>query len=108
MKYNHMIKTKKTKNHWNFENCKEEALKYNNRTDFKIKSNGAYNSARENKWLNHICEHMKILRKPNGYWTYEKCREESLKYSNVRRFKDNCSSAFNTSYKNGWLKLFYK
>ena len=38
----HMIQKQKPPNFWNYQNCKEEALKYNNKTDFKQKSGGAY------------------------------------------------------------------
>jgi len=51
----------KPKGYWTFEKCREESLKYNNRSDFRIKSNGAYNSALKNKWLDDICKHMEIL-----------------------------------------------
>ncbi|MFA5586339.1 MAG: GIY-YIG nuclease family protein [Saccharofermentanales bacterium] len=104
---NHMLELKKEKNHWILDNCKKEALKYSNKNDFRKLSNGAYESARKNNWLNDICKHMEVLRKPNGYWTFEKCREESLKYKGVREFSDNSKSAFNVSYKNKWLKIFY-
>lgn len=44
-----------------------------------------------------------MKRKPRNYWTYEKCKEESLKYDNRKDFKENSSSAYNTSLKNNWL-----
>jgi len=43
--------------------CKEESLKYNNRTDFRKKSNGSYSSALKNKWLEEICSHMKTKKR---------------------------------------------
>jgi hypothetical protein len=45
--------------YWTFERCKEEAMKYNKRNVFKLGSNGAYNSARKNGWLDGVCSHMK-------------------------------------------------
>jgi hypothetical protein len=41
--------------------------------------------------------------KPNGYWTYEKCQEEALKYNNKIDFQKYSSSAYNICYKNKWL-----
>ena len=43
---------------WTYEKCKEEALKYNYRTDFNKKSRGASSSARKNNWYDEICVHM--------------------------------------------------
>jgi len=50
---------RKKKGYWTKETCQEESLKYENRTDFRKKSRGAYNKTYENKWLNDICSHMK-------------------------------------------------
>ena len=52
-----MVKSKKIK--WTFVNCKKESLIYKTRSTFCKKSNGAYNSARKNGWLDEICNHMK-------------------------------------------------
>lgn len=38
-----------------------------------------------------------------GYWTYEKCLEEALKYSTKTEFKSNSSSAYGAARKNGWV-----
>jgi predicted GIY-YIG superfamily endonuclease len=47
----HMIDTRKSRNYWNYENCKTEAKKYTNRFKFKIGSSGAFGWARKNNWL---------------------------------------------------------
>jgi hypothetical protein len=47
------------RDYWNFEKCKEESLKYKNRTEFWKKSSYVYSICRKNKWLNEICNHMK-------------------------------------------------
>jgi len=43
---------------------------------------------------------------PNGYWDYEKCKEESKKYTGRKEFQKGNSSAYNTSLKNNWLDDF--
>jgi len=43
---------------WQYDDCKEEALKYKTRKEFSIKSRSAYISAYRNKWLDDICSHM--------------------------------------------------
>ena len=47
------------RNFWNIEECKNEALKYSNRTEFATKSSYVYKLSRKNKWLDDICVHMK-------------------------------------------------
>ena len=47
----HMVEVKKTRGHWNYENCKIEAKKYTSRSKFKSGSMGAFDSARKNNWL---------------------------------------------------------
>ena len=43
---------------WTKEMCKEEALKYNHKIDFKNNSKGAYPASLKNKWIDEICSHM--------------------------------------------------
>lgn len=89
---------------WTYDICKEEALKYSCRSDFK-KNSYAYTSARLNGWLDEICSHMEYKQLPNGYWLHDKerCREEALKYTMRSHFKCSSRSAYKASRKNGWL-----
>jgi hypothetical protein len=59
----HMIEIVKPIYYWTYENCKNEAIKYNKRNDFHLESSSAYDSAHRNNWLNEICLHMK---RPNN------------------------------------------
>lgn len=43
------------------------------------------------------------MRKPKGYWTKEKCHEESLNYNSKFDFKKNVSGAYSSSIKHKWL-----
>ena len=54
----HMIELIKPAKYWNKEKCKEEASKYNSRSEFKRKNGSSYQSALKNKWLDEICSHM--------------------------------------------------
>lgn len=87
-----------TKNSWSKEKCQIEALKYTTRFEFQKKSNGAYNSAWSNKWLNDICSHM-----INRVWTKEKCQIEALKYSSREEYSMNSSGSYCAALKNKWL-----
>ena len=52
----HMLQNKKPNGYWTKGRCIEESKKYNTRTKFEIKANGAYKSACRNKWINEIKE----------------------------------------------------
>ncbi len=43
------------------------------------------------------------MKKPNGYWTKEKCAEEALKYNQRRQFAINNKSAYSICVKNKWI-----
>jgi hypothetical protein len=44
-------------------------------------------------------------RKPYGYWTFEKCKEEGQKYSSRGEWKASSRSSYLISRKNGWIEL---
>ena len=54
----HMTPNHKPYGYWTLETCKNEALKYSSRNEFKKGSGGALNRARQEKWLDEICMHM--------------------------------------------------
>lgn len=99
---------KKPRNHWTFDNCKMESLKYKTKTKFQKNSNGAYTSSLKNGWLDEICSHMIEIRKPKGYWTYERCKKESQRYKEKTDFIKNNKSCYLTSYKNDWIVDFFQ
>ena len=81
-----MIDIKKPNKYWTKEKCHEEALKYDNIKELYINSISVYNVIIKNNWLDELCNHMIFNRKPNNYWTKEKCHEESLKYKYKKDF----------------------
>ena len=100
----HMIQINKPKGYWTFEKCWEEALKYETRKEYSENKSGSYMSAFKNKWLNQICGHMTINHRPNGYWSFEKCRDEALKYQTKKEFEENSPSASVIAGRNGWTE----
>jgi len=98
-----MITSQKPYGYWTKERCQEESLKYIYKIDFINNSGVVYNIVLKNNWIDELCSHMIEIKKPKGYWTYEKCKEESLKYTNKTDFFKNANSAYNTSIKNNWL-----
>ena len=100
----HMVEVKKPKDFWTLDNLKLEALKYENKVDFRKKSNPAFLTASRKKILDQICSHMEAGKLPNGYWMIkENCATEALKYMNRRAFSLANSSAYHGADINGWL-----
>ena len=86
---------------WTKQKCKEEALKYKSRSDFRKNNTNAYNASSRNGWLNDICSHMDYIKKSN-YWTKEKCEEEALRYKTKSEFEKGSPSAYVKSGYMGW------
>jgi predicted GIY-YIG superfamily endonuclease len=91
---------------WTYENCKECALKCKSKNEIKLKYNGAYSSMFKHNWYKELTSHLNDTnKKPNGYWTFERCKEEALKYKVKKDFEKGCVSAYNKCVKNKWLDI---
>lgn len=88
---------------WTKEKCREEALKYETRSDFRKNSIVASLVASKNNWMNDICSHMKMLKHHEDYWTKDKCGELALLCKSRTEFHENYRAAFNSSIKNDWI-----
>ncbi|HHF0554681.1 GIY-YIG nuclease family protein [Vibrio alginolyticus] len=95
---NHMGLKRKIKVYESKDSCAYEAIKYDTKTAFKKECWLAYKTARENGWLDDICDHMNRERR----WTKKSCIEEALKYQTKQAFREG-SKAYNYAYKQGWL-----
>lgn len=85
--------------------CYEEAMKYETLPDFRKNSKGAYRAAVKNKWIDNYTW-LKRGCKPNGYWTKERCIEESKKYKTFQEFRKSSNSAYKTAFEHNWLNEF--
>ncbi len=54
----HMERKINRAGYWTKDNCRLEAKKYSNRSDFMRLSGSAYNVALKNEWVDEICAHM--------------------------------------------------
>ncbi len=90
---------------WTEDVCKEEALKYNSRKDFRKYCKGAYDKAKEMGWLQNYT--WLTYNKPHSEWDYDSCKEEASKYSNRNEFGKSAYGAYTCARKNGWLDDFY-
>lgn len=102
--YNKNKMKRKGRNYWTKEKCIKEAKNYKKRTKFARGSESAYNSARNNKWLDEVCSHMgKVDKNPKGYWTKERCVKEALKHSSKKELYKKSSGAYMSMLNNNWL-----
>ena len=99
----HMI-TQKPNGYYTKERCQELALRCKTKTEFCNNYSTAYNVVCKNRWIDDICSHMLEKRKPNGYWTKEKCHQASLKCKYKSEFKKNYSGAYHSARINNWLQ----
>jgi hypothetical protein len=99
----HMIEGRKSNNYWNFENCKIEALKYNNKTEFIKNAFGAYDVALKNNWVNEICLHMKRPSSKRIIWTKDRCKNLAKECNSRSEFKKKYLVAYGACVKHGWL-----
>jgi hypothetical protein len=81
--------------------------KYNSLSECKQANPKDYERARYMKVLGDISDHYgwpKIRdKKPNGYWTKEKCFEEARKHTTIKDWALASGSSYNKSKRNGWV-----
>ena len=100
-------KIRKPRNYWKIkDNVFEESKKYKNRTEFKKGNNCAYNSARNNCWL----DEMTWLgndegKNPKGFWKdKENVIKEAKKYKTKEEFQKKNITAFLAAYRYGFMR----
>ena len=87
---------------WTKESCEAEARKYKTKTEFQKGNPGAYIHARKYGLLKDF-DWFEEIKKPNGYWTRERCEKEARKYKTKGDFLKGGRAAHSASVKNGWL-----
>ncbi len=90
---------------WNYTKCKNIALTFNTKKDLRNEYPNVYNVIKNNKWINELCLHMSKLKYDSQYWTFEKCKEEALKYNKRVDFAKNSMYAYNKARKEKWLNI---
>lgn len=99
------VENGKRKRKWTYEKCQEEAKKFKTKTAFQKGHPGAYLYARRHGFLKNF-DWFEEIKKPNGYWTRERCEEESRKYHSKKEFVRGCPAAHHAAVVNGWLEDF--
>lgn len=104
----HMTPIHSPNGYWTKERCAEEALKYTKRTEFKKGSKKAYGASCKKGWLDEICSHMLLIKKPDGFYTLEKCIELSKECKTLSEFCYNHSVAYRIVLANNWQKIVFE
>ncbi|MDB9982737.1 GIY-YIG nuclease family protein [Gammaproteobacteria bacterium] len=100
---NNFSNDKKPNNYWSIERLRKEASKYDTRKEFKNCAASAYATAYRLKCLDEICSHMIEIKKPKGYWTFDRVREEALRYSSKSDFLKSAPNAYKACQRNNWF-----
>ena len=88
--------------YWTKERVAAEAAKYDTRTEFQKVSGSAYNIACKTKIVDEVCAHMKVIKRPSGYWTFERVLAEAMQCSTKKEFSTEHKAAAVAASKNGW------
>jgi hypothetical protein len=88
---------------WNYDMCKQQALKYTSRGAFEENESGCYKAAIRLGIYEEICNHMDYIKLPNNALTKEKCSEIAQLYRSRTEFSNSNGGAYNKCLKNGWL-----
>lgn len=99
----HMDVLQNIAGYWSKKRCADLVYKYSTIKDFRIEQPNCYGAIRKNGWWEELSEHLTTNKIPAGYWTYERCYAESIKYKNKRDFRDNSNPAYSTASIKGWL-----
>jgi hypothetical protein len=89
----------KRKREWTYEDCYNEAKKYDSKWNFSLGCGSAYNAARKNKWL----DEMPWLVLTPIKWTRDTVFEESHRYKSRGEFQKKGRGAYAVAQKNKWL-----
>jgi hypothetical protein len=90
--------------YWNnIQHCKAEAVKFVSRIQWQKESGSSYKWATKNKWVDECAAHMISIKKPDGYWTLERCKEEARKYKTKAEWRLTHRGSFSKANKEKWL-----
>lgn len=99
----HMNRLIKDSGYWTLEACQKEALKYSTIREWEIKDKTSYSIARTKGLFNKCISHMKVLRKPSRYWTFESCFKSASNFNTKKQWSKVDGGAYAASLKKGWF-----
>lgn len=102
---------KHTNGYWTKEKVLEESKKYTNRVEFRNGSPTAYSLSKKFHWLDEM-PWIKMLVKPNGYWSSkENVINKAKECNSITEFEKKHSAGYMSALRNGWvdeIKEYYE
>jgi len=85
------------------ENCLERFIESSSLCKFKEYYPEAYEISKKNNWIEYFLESTSVskIKYPRGYWNYENCKNEALKFDDVKIFKKKSPSCFSAISRKG-------
>ena len=93
----------------------KSARKWKNQRDWKkneptiftsaVGYNNQYTSKEDKEFWEECISHMEYIFKPNGYWTYERCKPIALRYNDRRFFHKEQYEVYTVIKREGWDEL---
>lgn len=74
------------------------------RTDYLDKVDPIVIEERVDDIMSSVMEFENQFRRPDGYWTFERCKKEALKYRTLSKWKIASEGSLSVAYKNGWME----
>jgi hypothetical protein len=100
----HMQSPKVPMGHWTKERLIEDARRFRTRSEWKAANASAYATALNAGCLEECCAHMESVKKPNGYWTRERCMESARRHSTIIAWSLSDGPAYDASKRQSWYK----
>ena len=110
-------KETKPRGYWTLERCREMAMRCDSLADFKTLYGSVERKMRDKGWLQEvetefyekgIWEGDIKHKRPNGYWTYERCKESARQFSSIQFFRKNGMGAAHKVTAMGWGERLFK
>lgn len=96
---------KKPSGYWTLEKCKNVCMSYDNQADLMRDHHDVYSAIKEHGWQLECFAPMKGKKRPNGYWTLERCKAEAMKYNNPAAMKRGDPKAYSAMKSHGWYEM---
>jgi hypothetical protein len=88
---------------YTFEVVKDTYSKYETINELFKNERNVYNAAIRNGWHKDLSKNMKKYISRKQIWTFERVREEALKYNSIKEFKENNRNAYFKAVYSKWL-----
>jgi hypothetical protein len=99
-----MTSPRKPMGYWSLENLRADASKYRTKAEWRKCSASAYAIALAKGLMANCCAHMESMRKPDGYWTKDRCLSSALRYSTIIEWSLREPKAYDAAKRFGWYR----